>query len=207
MQTSVIRPTHFLSVIFDTRSPPSIPSTSFLAHSHTTMRYKSSIRTIENAYIMGRTHPHVKNMFSLAIDIRHLHARSLPWSTFHRYYIFLPPSLSLHFSLILSHSHSFTLALFLSIQEKHHFIIQIRLVLNCLSRERNSSSRPHDRIRARSPLLVFFKDIERISSHSIPNSFSLYTGPFIVETRSVFTSTFAAISRRSISIALVYTAV
>lgn len=91
------------------------------------------------AYATDRTHPHVKNTFSLAIGIRRSHARSSSRSS-----LILSFRLFFYLSLTLTHS------LILAVQEKHHFIIQIRLVLNCLKPQTEFKletvrSSPHDR--------------------------------------------------------------
>lgn len=120
-------------------SPPSIPSdlsSRTFARMPRRMQLQTDHRsaTIGNAYATDRTHPHVKNTFSRAIGIRRPHARS----SSHR-----SSADPLTPSLFRSRIHS-------AVQEKHHFIIQIRLVLNCLKprtefKLETARSSPHDR--------------------------------------------------------------
>lgn len=81
---------------------------------------------------------------------------------------------------------SFSLILSIAVQEKHHFIIQIRLILNCLKprtefKLETARSSPHDR-------RFSFRTDERKSSLFHRFSFSVLfyssSGPFIVETYS-----------------------
>jgi len=60
------------------RIPTVDPERLFLhtrAHNNAILDHRST--TIGNAYATDRTHPHVKNTFSLAIGIRRPHARSI----------------------------------------------------------------------------------------------------------------------------------
>lgn len=151
---------------------PSIPSDHLPAHSRARRCDTDHIigdRSV-NTYATDRTHPHVKNTFNLAIGIRRLHAHSA----------------SLDYRLILSCRRSFTLSHCHVIQEKHHFIIQIRLVLNCLKPRTEfklvtARSSPHDRW-----LLVLSEDTVRLASPPGSSCSVLYRRPFMVETRPAF---------------------
>lgn len=114
----------------------------------------------------------------------HAHCRS-----HHSFSISSQISLSLSFSLILS----------IAVQEKHHFIIQIRLILNCLKprtefKLETARSSPHDRCFSSSFRTLTISE-NRLSFFSSVLFFS--SGPFIVETHSAricFRDRFSAIA-------------
>lgn len=132
--------------------------------------------TIGNTYTLriGYIHMLKIRLVSLLVSdvLIHTHCRS-----HHFISISSQISLSLSFSLILS----------IAVQEKHHFIIQIRLILNCLKprtefKLETARSSPHDR-RFSSSFRTLRGDRLSFNFFSSVLFYSL-SGPFIVETHS-----------------------